>query len=204
MSKKSALTKISLVYEPAEYFREEIQKAIHKQKLDVEKETEFYLVDLLKRFMISKNFFKVDEQGALEEPTLALMLAEALSAVDKGRKCEDLRKLGDTALYTAGFFSDRLNTKLVDSDYYISMGANAYSTLTQLMIDAHFQKVFSDLSKRFVKFVDVLSELSAASFMQDTKNVLRIYDQWLKTGSEKMESQLKDAGILPMKKCSVQ
>lgn len=195
--KKNRKSQLSLVLQPGAFFQEEVSRAIRKQSLKTDQHTEFYLVDLLTRFMLTENFFAVDENGNMREETLALLLGAALNSPDTGRKCEDLRRLGDVSLYTAGFFSDSLVRKTVDVDYYIGMGKNAYSSLSQIGIDSHFRKIFHELASRFVKFVDVLAEVSAAAFTQDVKNVLRIYEIWLRTGSERAEKQLKDAGIIP-------
>lgn len=193
---------LSLVTQPSEFFRDEISKAIHKQKLRTDADTEFYLVDLLTRFMLTENFFTQDESGNQRQQTLALILAEAMNTPEIGKRNEELRKLGDVSLYTAGFFSDSLARKMVDVDYYISMGSNAYASLARMAIDAHFRKIFTALSDKFVKFVDVLAEVSASSVKMDEKNILRLYETWLKTGSERAEEKLKSAGIVTTTKKS--
>jgi hypothetical protein len=48
-------------------------------------------------------------------------------------------------------------------------------------------------------FVDVLAEIGSRSGNQDPKNILRQYELWLKTRSERAEKNLKDAGIIPNK-----
>ncbi len=202
MSPKSSLkrnrkSELSLVLQPGAFFQEEVRRAIHKQSLKTDQLTEFYLVDLLTRFMLTENFFAVDEKGNMREETLALLLGEALNSLDAVKKREDLRRLGDISLYTAGFFSDSLARKTVDVDYYIGMGKNAYSSLSQIGLDSHLRKMFYELANSFVRFVDVLAEVSAAAFPQDVKNILRTYEIWLRTRSERAEKQLKDAGIIP-------
>lgn len=188
---------LKLVTEPSVFFKEEISKAFQKQKLKINQDIEFYLVDLLSRFMLSDNLFKTAENGEKRSETLALLYQEALMSPDFGKRREDLRRLGDVSLYTAGFFSESLMRKAVDVDYYISMGSAAYANLAQIVIDNYFRKVYSELADRFVKFVDVLCEISSAAHLQDPKNILRQYDIWLKTGSESAESKLKEAGIIP-------
>ncbi len=197
---------VALVTQPGEFFKEEISRAIRKYKVSIDPNTEFYLVDLLTRFMISENFFTVDEKGAKRTETLAFLLGDALQAEDHEKKKEDLRRLGDISLYTAGFFGDSLQRKTVDVDYYIGMGKNAYSNLSKISLDSYFRTVFTQLSEGFTKFVDVLGEVSSSTLLTDTKSILRSYDLWLKTGSERAESQLKEAGIIPNKriKTSVQ
>lgn len=188
---------LKLVTEPSVFFKEEIAKAFKKQKLKINQDVEFYLVDLLSRFMLSDNLFKTTENGEKRSETLALLYQESLMSPDFGKRRKDLRRLGDVSLYTAGFFSESLMKKAVDVDYYISMGSAAYANLAQIVIDNYFRKVYAELAERFVKFVDVLCEISSAAHLQDPKNILRQYDLWLKTGSESAESKLKEAGIIP-------
>lgn len=200
-SKKGVKPKeLSLVSEPTDFFKQQVTKALESQKVRIKPETEFYLVDLLSRFMFAENLFATDETGAKREETLALLFQEAMDAADLSRKSQGLRRLGDVSLYTAGFFSDHLSTKIVDVDYYIGMGRNAYGNLAQIGLGAAFQQVFADLAQNFHRFVDVLAEVSEsalASNMKDAKNILRLYELWLKTKSERAEKSLKEAGIIP-------
>ncbi len=196
-AESSSEESLKLVTEPTAFFKEEIAKAFEKQKLKINQDIEFYLVDLLSRFMFTDNFFKTTESGEKRSETLALLYHDALMSPDFGKRREDLRRLGDVSLYTAGFFSESLMRKTVDVDYYISMGSAAYANLSQIVIDNYFRKVYTELSDRFVKFVDVLCEVATTAHLQDPKNILRQYDLWLKTGSESAENKLKEAGIIP-------
>ena len=75
------------------------------------------------------------------------------------RKRESLRQIGDVSLFISGFFSDSLHRKLVDVDYYVSIGGCAYNALSRVETDT-FSSVFAELGEKFVGFVDVLSEVS--------------------------------------------
>lgn len=189
---------ISLVTEPTDFFKQQVTTAFKNQKIEANPNTEFYLVDLLSRFMFSENLFTVDENGSKREETLALLLHEAMHSAEPSRKQQGLRRLGDVSLYTAGFFSDRLSRKVVDVDYYIGMGRNAYGSLAQIGVGASFQAVFTELASNFHRFVDVLAEISETAIPnKDAKNILRLYELWLKTKSERAEKSLKEAGIIP-------
>lgn len=189
---------MSIVAQPAEYFRSQLLCALKNQRFKIDQNIEFYLVDMMTRFMVTDNLFVVDKNdGKKHEEVLALLLREALSSSDLYKKQRELRRLGDVSLYTAGFFSDSLARKVVDVDYYIGMGQNAYGRLANLKIDEHFCRVFAKLAESFTKFVDVLGEVSEATTVKDAKNILRLYEIWLKTGSEKAEKSLKEAGIIP-------
>lgn len=188
---------LSIIAQPTDFFKEQICQALQNQKIKIDEHTEFYLVNLLTRFISAENLFIVDKDGTKQQETLALLLNESLASPDPIHKQRGLRRLGDISLYTAGFFSDSFARKVVDVDYYIGMGRNAYGNLAHLGFDALFQKVFIELSERFHKFVDVLAEVSIRSGGSDAKNILRQYEVWLKTGSEQAEKSLKEAGIIP-------
>lgn len=199
---KKEAPKLSLVSEPTEFFKEEVSKALETQNLKADPNTEFYLVDLLSRFMFTESLYKEDgESGEKKQEVLALLLAKSIETDDASQKMKGLRRLGDISLYTAGFFGDSLSRKIVDVDYYIQMGRTAYSSLSQLStsaLDSAFQQVFWELGDRFEKFVDVLGVIADASLPKDPKNILRLYEIWLKTRSERAEKSLKEAGILPI------
>lgn len=188
---------LSVVSQATDFFKQQVTKALEHQKVSIHPNTEFYLVDLLTRFINSDNLFAVDENGGKRNEVLALLLGEALSSTDVGKKQQGLRRLGDISLYTAGFFSDSLNRKVVDVDYYIGMGRNAYGSLANMGFDVFFQKVFNELSENFPKFVDVLGEVSESAGTKDSTNILRLYELWVKTRSERAEKTLKEAGIIP-------
>jgi len=188
---------LNIVTQPSEFFRQEVSEALQSQKVKVGPATEFYIVNLLNQFMHAENFFAVRENGEKEAEVLALLLAEAMAEVDKERRVHGLRRLGDVSLYTAGFFGDSLSRKVVDIDYYIGMGRNAYGSIAHSGADARSQKIFVELAESFHRLVDVLAEISETAMNFTAKDVLRLYEVWLKTKSERAEKRLKDAGIIP-------
>jgi hypothetical protein len=96
----------------------------------------------------------------------------------------------------SGFFPDSFRRRVVDVDYYVSMGAYAYGSLSRREADA-FGEVFSELARRFVPYMDVLSEVSEQSGIRSSTDVLRLYEKWLRTGSPRDSQRLVDRGILP-------
>jgi hypothetical protein len=188
---------LSVVSQPTDFFMHLLTRALENQKVKPRPETEIYLVNLLSSFMLSENYFTMTEKGEHKSDTLALLLQEVSSTVEAWKKHQCLKRLGDVSLYTAGFFGDSLSRKIVDIDYYIGMGKNAYNTLSTLDWDLKFQKVFLELAADFHRFVDILAEISDETSLKNAKNLLRIYEVWLKTKSERAERHLKEAGIIP-------
>ena len=113
-----------------------------------------------------------------------------------------MKRLGDVALFISGVFADSLNRKLVDVDYYIAMGGNAYSYLSDNSRNAVrwqvFSDVFDELANKFTLFVDVLGEVcEQAHFNRDT-DVMRLYEIWMRTGSKRAQQRLQKLGIQPI------
>jgi hypothetical protein len=114
-----------------------------------------------------------------------------------------LKQLADFALYISGFFQDSLSGKLVDVDYYIQMGGNAYHRLHDLSrfrgSGEAFGETFLELALNFIKYVDVLSEISEKSNLLTASDLLRLYEKWLSTRSTRLLKKLEELGIQPLR-----
>jgi hypothetical protein len=177
---------------PTEYFRELVESALTRQQLRAHELTSYYLVDLLCRFVRpDRRIPFADDTG---EP-LALRLGRALESGGMEQRAR-LRNLGDFSLFMSGFFSDSLNRRAVDVDYYVSMGEYAYGSLSRRDEDA-LGEVFGELAGKFVPFMDVLSMVSEQAGVRSSVDVLRLYEKWLRTGSARDGQRLADQGIVP-------
>lgn len=171
----------------AEYFKELVEGAIAHQRIAAGELTSFYVVNLLTGFL---------QRPAEEDQTpMAFRLAEALDAAGM-RQRASLKQIGDFSLFISGFFADSLNRKLVDVDYYVSIGGTAYTALSRYETDA-FSPVFAELAENFVRFVDVLSEVSERASCGSNADLLRLYERWLKTGSRRSGQLLAERGVVP-------
>ena len=109
-----------------------------------------------------------------------------------------LKRLGDFALFIAGYFPSSLNRQLVDTRYYAQMGGSAYTDLAQLVSKKNgLNETFEELAGRFLAYVDILSEVSEECHLQGSQDLLRLYETWLKTGSPHALNRLHQKGILP-------
>ncbi len=177
---------------PIEHFKDMVGSAIRRQKIKTNELVEFYLSNLLEGFILAEN---------LKSEPLALTYLKALSAGRVQQTCL-LKQLGDISLFTSGFFSDSLKRKIVDIDYYILMGAASYSYLASIHREEESKTLpplFSELSAKFKLFVDVLTEVSELSRLSSSKDILRVYERWLRTNSKHAESILRNHGIEPLK-----
>lgn len=177
---------------PAEYFKDLVESALSRQHLRTTELTEYYLVDLLCRFVQPER--RIPFCDDVREP-LALRLRRALESGGMEQRAR-LRNLGDFSLFTSGFFSDSLNRNAVDVDYYVSMGEYAYGSLGRRDTDA-FGEVFTELARKFVAYMDVLADISERTGAAGSADVLRLYERWLRTGSTRDGQRLVDRGLVP-------
>ena len=175
---------------PEAYFKELVDAALQRQHLQASELTSFYVVNLLTTFVHSDNGLSSSD----EEP-LAFRLARAMETAGAMQR-EALRSVGDVSLFVAGFFSDSLNRKLVDVDYYVKLGGRAYQSLSHLERES-LAPVFAELAGSFVAFVDVLNDVSESCTVTSNANVLRLYEKWLRTGSRRDGQRLVERGIVP-------
>jgi hypothetical protein len=172
-----------------EYFKELVDGALSRQGLAAQELTAYYVVQLLASFL-QRRF-----TGG-QDDALALRLGRALDSAGMQQRAS-LKEIGDVALFVSGFFSDSLTRKLVDVDYYVSIGGCAYNTLSRVEADEAFSPVFAELGEKFVGFVDVLAEVSERTSCSSNADLLRLYEKWLKTGSRRSGQLLVERGVVP-------
>ena len=170
----------------AEYFKELVESALAHQHLNAGELTAYYVVNLLTGFL---------QRPTGDETPLAIRLAQALESGGLQQRTS-LKEIGDLSLFVSGFFSDSLRRKLVDVDYYVSIGGSAYNALSRFDADT-LSPVFGELSEKFVGFVDVLSEISERTSCSTNGDLLRLYEKWLKTGSRWSAQLLVERGVVP-------
>lgn len=184
-----------------EHFSTALQAAARNQDVSLRDTTSTYLVNLLTEYCEASALAAVTDANQQIKP-LAMLYGEALEAPTTEHRRRTLQKLGDLALFISGIFSDSLNRKLVDVDYYIGMGEAAYCCVyDSLQLDARARTVsavFGELSSKFPLLVDLLTEISEMSGLKSRSDLLRSYELWQKTGSERARKQLRRAGIVPM------
>jgi hypothetical protein len=182
-----------------EYFRDSLHAALRKQQLTVADHTQHYVVNVLTLFARSDALYEQTPEGCRLKP-LVVMLSEALAAPTLAERQRGLQRLGDVSLFIAGFFARSFARKLVDIDYHISMGAQAYSTLADSgrgRRAASLGRVFAELAGKFQPLVDALNEISESSCGQSNADALRLYELWIRTGSRRSWRLLRGLGVLP-------
>jgi hypothetical protein len=180
-----------------EYFHDALQGALAHQHVAVEDQTEHYVVNLLTLFSRSEQLYEPSTSGLRVKP-LVQMLSEALEAPSAQERERGLQRLGDVSLFIAGFFAHSFARKLIDIDYHIAMGGQAYGTLAGGLCRGRRQvlgRVFAELAAKFLPLVDALGEISDSARRYTQADVLRLYELWLKTGSPRARKLLRGLGV---------
>ena len=191
-----------------EFFRDALHDALSHQHVAVEGETEHYVVNVLTLFSDADALYERHSQhkearhhdSRKRLKPLAMMLGEALEAPTHEARFRGLQRLGDVSLFIAGFFSQGFARKLVDVDYHIAMGGHAYSALAESCPPARartMRQVFAELAAKFQPMVDALNEISETAYQHSDQDRLRLYELWVKTGSERSRQLLRKLGVEP-------
>jgi hypothetical protein len=185
------------VHNLQEYFRQSIDEAIVGQGVDIDPHATHYVVNMMTLFSRSEHFYEDDGEIYGIRP-LALMLADAADAPSPEHRNQTLKRIGDVTLFVAGFFVDSLRDKPVDVDYYMHMGENAYGSLSEETRGTFhgnaFADIYRELATKFRVLIDVLNEVRGGA----EHDVVRTFEIWRKTGSQRAERLLREQGVLPI------
>jgi len=175
---------VTLATSVDEFFHEVVTDALSAVDFDASEQAGWYLVGLLGDFTTQR----------LSDEPLGIKLAAAPDS--PGLRVRTLKEVGDTSLYIAGFFAESLTRSLVDVDYYVGLGTNAYAQLArQLGKSQSITDVYAELAANFPRFVDVLGEVRKRVDFASA-DLGRLYEIWLRTRDEWVEKKLKAAGLL--------
>ena len=201
MEQTGGRDRVMPVHNLQEYFRTSIDGAISRQGVDVDPHAAHYVVNMLTLFARSEEFFEDDGDSVGLKP-LALMLADAADARTSTQRNHSLQRIGDIALFVSGFFAESFARKAVDIDYYIHMGGNAYGSLSEEVRGTFrgnaFADIYKELAVKFQVLVDVLHEVRDGARHGSDIDLLRTYEIWLKTGSQRARKLLCEHGVVPI------
>ena len=184
------------------YFHDVVEDAIKARRVEATDGATRYLVGLLSDY--ARPDYRAGE--TMDRP-LAFLLDEAMHTVDAVERFERLRALGDGVLYSCGFFADHFEAKGVERGYLFGIGTVAYGGASSMFrvpsADAARQlDIYRELADKFSSFVGVLAEISDATIalgMAGSRDLLKVYERWLKTGSDRLAQALTSHGLVPMR-----
>ncbi|MDP6934242.1 MAG: hypothetical protein QGG40_15055 [Myxococcota bacterium] len=189
---------LSLASNLFDFFHEKVDTVASQIGSDVggaiSEESVFYLTTLLAD---KARVSPTEEPQTLVELRMAAMEGGRIEAI----RC--YRRLGDRALYVTGFFPDSLERQTVSSQYYEDMGAAAYQSLYQLMsfpgLEQGLAEVFLELSSSFHECAEVIREVREEVREHSDVDIVRLYEEWIRTGSPRIAARLRDLGVVPMR-----
>lgn len=185
----------SLFISSRDFFSEKVEEGLSKRNLKTYPAVQSYLVELLQFYLDSRNLYETETSEPGQPSTLAEMYLKANTSSNSVRSGL-LKRLADKSLYISGFFGDSLQRKLVDIDYYAQLGGAAYGSLAESVKEDTLAIVYRVFSQRFIDFVDVLGYISQQSMVQSDTNILRLYENYLRTGSTLAKDRLLEMGVL--------
>ena len=194
-------TRVLRVRNLQDYFRTSIDDVVERQQVDIDPHAAHYVVNMLTLFSRSDELYQ-DEGDYYGLRPLALMLADAADAKSPEHRNQLLQRIGDVALFVAGFFADSLARRAVDIDYYINMGGNAYGSLSE-EVRGTFRgnavaHIYRELAIKFQSLVDVLNEVAEGPDGGAGSDLIRTFEVWRRTGSRRAERLLREQGVVPL------
>jgi hypothetical protein len=189
--------KPATVADARDFFASELRSVMESHGVSARPHSFDYLVELLVRCISSDHFFKVSSSGQYEDTLLFDLYVDYIQSPHE-KKMAILKRIGDLCLVISGYFGESLQSKLVDIEYYFGMGGTAYQTLSELQSNRTTRGIYAELSGKFQPFSNVLGEMSERSGLQSNSDILRLYERWLVTGSERLRKLLTEQGIQPV------
>lgn len=190
------------------FFGEVVEDSIRQRGVEATDGATRYLVALL------ADFARPDQRaGETLERSLTLLFDEAINAPNPADRFDRLRCLGDGVLYGCGFFGDHFEARGVDPKYLHGLGTRAYDAASHILqarapvehgprTPGHppWGNLFAELAQKFEAFVDIVADVADATIAMGTESsrgVLKIYERWLKTGSDRLATALTSRGVVP-------
>lgn len=187
---------LELIVSTRDFFLEILDEALESRKMSTSESVRSYVSWVLDHYVITEHLFDEEgEDGKRNMKTLAETLLEAM-AQDPFERRASLRKLGEKALIVSGFFGESLGRKVIDVDYYIDMGRQAYLSLADMVREEENQEVYRTLGQQFLNYVEILNYISNKADLKKEENILRLYESYALTGSEKAREELLKKGLL--------
>ncbi len=180
------------------FFVDEIENAEKKLNIKLSAHSKLYLIHLLKHLSESRDFFYSE---IIKDKPLGVVLLEALHK-NIFERLRDLKIVGDLSLIFSGLYPEFLTRRLVDIDYFISLGKRSYNLLSDTY--SSFQRrqelclLYSKLVYEFMNLIEILTEISSDMQFMDESNLAKAYSRWQKTKVSHYLRLLKKHKVVPI------
>lgn len=199
----STNTHLHLTQDLRSFFAEECLSIASKQGLKIPEHLGKYLGEMLVRFVGSDTYFvpNSDPHSAKpkkEFPSVVRLWLEGQSQPGFEQLVQ-MQHVGDIALYTSGFFPERIEKSLVDMDFYMAVGGQAYERAGQIRETLSIERdlnIYFELASKFGELKELLAELSDRKFLATESDRLRLYQKWLDSRSPRIQRMLAEVGII--------
>lgn len=183
-----------LVAEPDlfSWFHARVETAVAHRRAPVSESAVYYLSSLLTETA------KRDETS--DTSTLVELRQKAANA-PFGEAVTLWRSLGDQSLLSVGFFREHLRRRNLSPAYYAEMGRSAYALLGRLLRDpsGSATDVFGELAEKYEACTEVIAEVRDEAAERSTTDVVRLYEEYLDTGSPRVADRLRQLGVVPIR-----
>lgn len=130
----------------------------HSLVSDAEAQCGFHVDDSLRHYLIiTLDHFTTDSQ--LASVVIAIDFLEGLESFGRiGNSL--LRQVGDRCLLLSGLFPEQARKRLVNEEYFVSIGRQAYETIATVSIQAAYHsELFHQLSEEFIHLTQILQAM---------------------------------------------
>jgi hypothetical protein len=192
MQNDSGAKKIILSTNLKGFFFEGLSELNKKSLCPVPESVIFYSSDVLDKFILSEDFFEMSE-GKVREKILGMKLLEATQHTREEQK-KIYREVGDMSLMVCGYFSQSVNKKIVDTNYYAQLGKMAYSHLNNVTPKFFDIPHFYGMVATCFESLTTLMMLLASKEKGFENNLIF---QKIMNDEEISETKMKTSGVLP-------
>jgi hypothetical protein len=142
------------------YFYKSLSEINKKSLCPVPEETIFYSSEVLSRYSLSSEFFDTSD-GQVREKILGKRLLEA-SQLSTEMKKREYKDIADSALILTGYFAKSIDTKILDTSYYIQIGKTAYDNMNSLSPRCYdipsFYKMMATCFENLTKIMNIFGD----------------------------------------------
>jgi len=191
MDESNSPSKIVLDANLKGYFFDGLVEINKKSLCPVPESILFYSSDVLGKFSLSDHFFdSVD--GKVKEKILGIKLLEA-SQLSKDEQKKVYKEIGEVSLVLCGFFSESVNKKIIDLQYYSNLGKMAYGHLNYLSPSfLDIPSFYGMMATSFEVITRLISVLASKNKFQKDSTFSK-----LMKNENLSETELLVSGILP-------
>lgn len=148
------------------FFYKSLSEINKKSLCPVPEETIYYSSEVLCNYSFSSQFYDISS-GQVREKILGMKLLEAANYSSEKQK-RIYKEIADSALVLTGYFSKSIETKIIDTSYYIQIGKTAYDNMNSLSPHCYdipsFYKMMSTCFENLIRIMMIFGEKNNSNF----------------------------------------